>query len=97
MFGFKPSNKHVLMTREFYKELKDALDRIVTAIDTNDARQHAIALQQKLRDKFEQPAHDLSPRLSAHVKKLNEFDDPRTAMGKPGIVKLDEYGREIPD
>lgn len=87
--GFKPSNKYLLMTREFYKEIKGDLDRVRTAIDIDDARRHADYLMLKLKDKFEAPAYNINRALASHEQ---AYRDPSK---KFELAPLDDTGKEL--
>jgi len=52
---FKPSMKHILMSREYYTGLKLDIERMKVAMSLEDARAQAAALLDKLKKKYDEP------------------------------------------
>lgn len=89
MAPFKPSEKHILMTREFYKELKADLEKIRTCITAKEAEGHANYILKKLKDKYEgRPG--ISNKLFQHEQKIG-----RTPDGQRGLRTLGPDGQEL--
>lgn len=86
-YAGRPSDKFCVMNREFYKELKLDVQRIMTAVNVEQATDLAKLLLQKLEDKFEN---------KEALRKLKQLDaghpiiaDPRNA---PNLINPNSLG-----
>lgn len=83
---FKPTKKYLLLSRDFYREIKDDLVRIQASLSVDDARSNAEYLVRKLKEKFETPNYDIQKVLTSH----------ESAARNSGVelAELDETGKE---
>lgn len=86
-YANRPSDKFCVMNREFYKELKLDVQRIMTAVNVEQASELAKSLIQKLEDKFEN---------KEALRRLRQLDsshpiiaDPRNA---PNLINPNSIG-----